>query len=60
MMRMEITFEQRGSTLFATMHRDDPRKAAPTERDAHDRVWNALVRFCSTNKTGLSITVIEP
>ena len=60
MMRMEITFEQRNTTLFATMHRDDPRKAAPAERDAHDRVWNALVRFCNSNKIGLSIPVIEP
>lgn len=60
MMRMEIIFEQRGSTLFATMRRDDPRKAAPAERDAHDRVWNALVRFCNANKIGLSIPAIKP
>ena len=60
MMRMEITFEQRGSTLFATMRRDDPRKAAPAEHTAHDRVWNALVRYCNANKIGLSIRVIEP
>ena len=60
MMRMEITFEQRGSTLFATMRRDDPRKAAPAERDAHDRVWNALVRFCGANKIALTIPATEP
>ena len=60
MMRMEIIFEQRGSTLFATMRRDDPRKAAPAERDAHDCVWNALVRFCSTNKIALHIHSPEP
>ena len=60
MMRMEITFEQRGSTLFATMRRDDPRKAAHAERSAHDRIWNALVRFCETNKIGLYIPTTEP
>ena len=60
MMRMEIIFEQRGSTLFATMRRDDPHKAAPAERDAHDRIWNALVRFCGTNKIGLTIPTTEP
>lgn len=60
MMRMEIIFEQRDSTLCATMYRDDPRKAAPAEHDAHDRVWNALVRFCNSNKIGLSIPAIEP
>ena len=60
MMRMEIVFEQRESTLFATMRRDDPRKAAPAERDAHDRIWNALVRFCETNKIGLYIPTSEP
>ena len=60
MMRMEIEFEQRGSTLFATMRRDPPNKAASAEREAHDRVWNALVRFCSTNKIGLYIPATEP
>ena len=56
MMRMEIVFEQRESTLFATMRRDDPRKAAHAERSAHDRIWNALVRFCETNKIALHTT----
>ena len=60
MMRMEITFEQRNTTLFATMRRDDPRKAAPAERDAHDRIWNALARFCGTNKIALNIPAAEP
>ena len=60
MMRMEIVFEQRESTLFATMRRDDPRKAAPAERDAHDRIWNALVRFCGANKIALNIPAAEP
>ena len=63
-MRLEIDFEQRGSTLFATMLRDDPRKAAPAERDAHDRIWNALTKFCGTNKIALHIpapiTPLEP
>jgi hypothetical protein len=60
MMRMEIDFEQRGATLFATMRRDPPNKAAPAERDAHDRVWNALVKFCAVNKIGLCIPATEP
>ena len=60
MMRMQIDFEQRGTTLFATMRRDDPRAAAPAEREAHDRIWNALVRFCNTNKIGLYIPSTEP
>lgn len=64
MMRMEIIFEQRDSTLCATMHRDDPRKAAPAERDAHDRIWSALTKFCGTNKIALyipaPITPLEP
>ena len=60
MMRMEITFEQCRSTLFATMRRDDPRQAAPAEREVHDRIWNALVRFCGTNKIGLYIPTTEP
>jgi hypothetical protein len=55
MMRMEITFEQRNTTLFATLWRDSPKDAAPMERAAHDRIWNALVRFCETNKIGLHI-----
>lgn len=60
MMRMEIDFEQRGATLFATMRRDDPRTAAPAEREAHDRIWNALVRFCYANKICLHIPTTEP
>ena len=60
MMRMVIDFEQRGATLFATMRRDSPNKAAPAEREAHDRVWNALVKFCSVNKIGLHIPTTEP
>ena len=60
MMRMEIIFEQRDSTLCATMHRDDPRKAAPAERDAHDRIWSALTKFCGTNKIALHIPAPEP
>ena len=60
MMRMEITFEQRNTTLFATMRRDDPRTATPAERAAHDRIWNALVRFCNDNKIGLAIPAAEP
>lgn len=55
MMRMEITFEQRNTTLFATLWRDPPKDAAPMERAAHDRIWNALVRFCESNKIGLHI-----
>ena len=50
MMRMEIAFEQRNTTLFATLWRDPPKDAAPMERAAHDRIWNALTRFCETNK----------
>ena len=45
MMRMEIVFEQRNTTLFATLWRDPPMEAAPMERAAHDRIWNALTRF---------------
>ena len=60
MMRMEIDFEQRGTTLFATMRRDDPRKAAPAERDSHDRIWNTLVRFWGTNKIALHVPAAEP
>ena len=56
MMRMEIAFEQRNTTLFATLWRDPPKDAAPMERDAHDRIWNALTRFCEANKIALHIT----
>ena len=56
MMRMEITFEQRDTTLFATLWRDPPKAAAPMERAAHDRIWNALVRFCETNKIAFHTT----
>lgn len=55
MMRMEIAFEQRAATLSATLSRDPPKDAAPMERAAHDRVWNALVRFCEANKIALHI-----
>ena len=60
MMRMEIAFEQRNTTLFATLWRDSPKDAAPMERAAHDRIWNALTRFCETNKIGLYIPTSEP
>ena len=60
MMRMEIDFEQRGATLFATMRRDPPNKAAPAERAAHDVVWNALVKYCAVNKIGQSLPATEP
>ena len=56
MMRMAITFEQRNTTLFATLWRDPPKDAAPMERAAHDRIWNALTRFCETNKIALHTT----
>ena len=56
MMRMEIAFEQRNTTLFATLWRDSPKDAAPMERAAHDRIWNALTRFCETNKIALHTT----
>ena len=56
MMRMEIDFEQRGSTLFATLRRDHPKNAAPLELEAHNRIWNALTRFCETNKIALHTT----
>ena len=50
MMRMEIAFEQRNTTLFATLRRDPPKDAAPLELEAHDSVWNMLVKFCDTGK----------
>ena len=56
MMRIEIAFEQRNTTLFATLWRDPPMEAAPMERAAHDRIWNALTWFCETNKIALHTT----
>ena len=56
MMRIEIAFEQRNTTLFATLWRDPPKDAAPMECDAHDRIWNDLTRFCETNKIALYTT----
>ena len=65
MMRLEIDFEQRGATLFATLRRNHPKKnAAPLELEAHNRIWNALTKFCGTNKIALHIlppiTPLEP
>lgn len=55
MMRMEIDFEQRGATLFATLLRDSPKDAAPMEREAHDRVWSGLAKFCGAHKIALQV-----
>ena len=64
MMRLEIDFEQRDTTLFATLRRDHPKNAAPLELEAHNRIWNALTKFCGTNKIALHIpapiTPLEP
>ncbi|MCR5840028.1 MAG: hypothetical protein K6G94_10395 [Kiritimatiellae bacterium] len=55
MMRMEIDFEQRGEALLATLRRDSPVDAAPMEQEAHDCVWNGLMKFCSARKITLLI-----
>ena len=60
MMRMEISFEQRGDTIIATLKRDSPTKATTAEQEAHDRVYDSLFRFCSTNKICLLIPAAEP
>ncbi len=60
MMRVEIVFEQRDETLFATMHRDNPLEAAPAERAAHDCFFDAFVKVCAARKLPVFIASSEP
>lgn len=60
MMRVEIVFEQRDETLFATMHRDNPLEAAPAERDAQSCVWDAFIKVCAARKIPVFIPPSQP